>query len=54
MLGIERIGGRKALDDVSLSINKGEIILGVVGESGCGKSTLGKTIRVFILLLMEK
>ncbi len=33
----------KALDDVSFTVNKGEI-LGVVGESGCGKTTLGRTI----------
>jgi oligopeptide transport system ATP-binding protein len=33
----------KAVDDVSLTIAKGET-LGLVGESGCGKTTLGRTI----------
>ncbi len=33
----------RALSDINLRINKGEII-GLVGESGCGKSTLGKSL----------
>ena len=37
------VGYVKAVDDISLSIRRGET-LGIVGESGCGKSTLGRVI----------
>ena len=33
----------KVLDDITLYLNKGEV-LGLVGESGSGKTTLGRTI----------
>lgn len=33
----------KAVDDVSLTIHKGETV-GLVGESGCGKTTIGRAI----------
>ncbi len=33
----------RALDDVNLTIQKGEVV-GIVGESGCGKSTLGRVL----------
>lgn len=39
----EQVGLVKAVDDITISIAKNEV-LGVVGESGCGKTTLGRTI----------
>jgi peptide/nickel transport system ATP-binding protein len=37
------VGDIRAVDDVSLQIERGETV-GLVGESGCGKSTVGRTI----------
>ena len=42
-VGIFKTKPLKAVDDVSLSIKRGET-LGLVGESGCGKTTVGRTI----------
>ncbi|MFK7892292.1 MAG: ABC transporter ATP-binding protein [Granulosicoccus sp.] len=47
MLNIENLtisaGGKSIINDVSLSVNAGEI-LGLVGESGCGKSVTALSI----------
>ena len=41
------VGDIRAVDDVSLTIRRGET-LGLVGESGCGKSTVGRaTLRLY-------
>ncbi len=40
---LREVGNVKAVDDVDLTIYRGET-LGLVGESGCGKSTLGRAL----------
>ena len=39
----QTVGSVKAVDDVSLTLCRGETY-GLVGETGCGKSTLGRTL----------
>ncbi len=43
MLFQKHVGDVKAVDDVSFTIRKGEV-LGLVGESGCGKTTVARCI----------
>ena len=37
------VGAVRAVDSVTLTLNKGEVF-GLVGESGCGKTTLARTV----------
>lgn len=50
MIGLQNVNfryfTRKILDDVTISINKGEIV-GLVGNNGVGKTTIIKMLSGF-------
>ena len=44
---VKRYGGRKAVDNISFQVNKGEV-LGFLGPNGAGKSTTMKIITCYL------